>query len=302
MEVPDQAIAGALVELFKLPEEAVKSIRDSMHALGLGFAEAALHTGLVTENELMQARAWVSRESSQQSQGRSLIELAMRRDAGRREVMLWEGERLRPGPELLLAHDPDNPRSETIRGLRTELLLRTGGKRGAVVFALLSPGSGEGRSQLCAELAIAFAQLGNKTLLVDADLRKPRQHKLFGADNQLGLAQALEDGRTQRLYGVEGVPQMALLTSGAVPPNPLELLSGVGFERLVNDWRRTFEFVIIDTPPTSKSSDGFAIATIASNVLVLGRAKSTSFSALGEMRRKLETTRARIVGAVINNF
>jgi len=300
MENADQAVASALVLLFKLPEEAIKSIRDSAAALGVSFNEAALHTGLVTENELAEAQEWVARQDRQQ--GRSLVELALLRDSSRRELVVWEGERLQPGPEVLIAHQPDHPRSEGIRGLRTELLLRTSGRRGAAIFALLSPGAGEGRSQLCAELAVAFAQLGNKTLLVDADMRNPKQHALFRADNQLGLAQALEEGKVQRLHGVEGVPQMALLTSGTLPPNPLELLSGGRFESMVVDWRRGFDFVLIDTPPTSKFSDGMAIATIASNVVVLSRAKVTTFAALTEMRRRLETTRARVLGAVINSF
>jgi len=300
MEESDQAVANALVLLFKLPDSAMKSIRESMVALRVGFSEAAVHTGLVTPNELEQAREWVLREGARQ--GRSLVELALKRDSSRREVAVWEGERLLPSTELLFAHNPDHPRSETVRALRTELLLRTSGRRGAAIFAVLSPSAGEGRSLLCAEMAIAFAQLGKKTLLVDADLRRPRQHKLFNADNLLGLAQTLEDGGTQRIYEVEGAPQLAVLTSGAPPPNPLELLSGGRFERTVAEWRRAFEFVLIDTPPTSQFSDGLAVATVAANVVVLGRTKSTSFTALAEMRRKLETTRARIVGAVMNSF
>jgi Mrp family chromosome partitioning ATPase len=75
----------------------------------------------------------------------------------------------RPGRELVIAHDPDNPRSEAIRSLRTELLMRSSGRRGGGIFALLSPRPQEGRSQLSAELAIAFAQLGSRTLLMDAE-------------------------------------------------------------------------------------------------------------------------------------
>jgi protein-tyrosine kinase len=299
MEDSDQAVANALVSLFKLPEEAIKSIRDSMNTLRVSFAEAALHTGLVTENELEQAQDWLAHESKQ---NRSLVELALLRDSKRRDVVMWEGDRLLPGRELLLVHDPDNPHCEAVRALRTELLLRTSGRRGAAMFTFLSPGAGEGRTLLSAELAIAFAQLGKKTLLVDADMRNPRQHKLFGADNQLGLAQALEDGRAQRMHGVEGVPQLALLTSGTLPGNPLELLSGGRFDHIATDWRRAFDFVLLDTPPTSKYSDGLAVATVASNVVVLGRAKMTSFAALTEMQRKLEPARARIVGAIINSF
>ncbi len=296
----DQEIADALVLLYKLPEEAIQNIREARKALGLEFREAALHTGLVTQRELDEADELLSRQS--RHEGRGIIEEALRRRPNTKELIVWEGERLRPGKELILAHDSYNERSEAIRSLRTELLMRTNGRRGAGMFALLSPCAGEGRSQLAAELAIAFAQLGSRTLLVDADLRHPRQHALFGADNVIGLAQSLTDGTAPRVYGVEGVPQMGLLTSGALPSNPLELLSGSRFERLVTEWRRSYEFVVIDTPPVSQFSDGLAVASVAGHVVVLGRTNSTSFDVLKELRRKLDTTNAWVVGAVMNNF
>lgn len=143
----------------------------------------------------------------------------------------------RPGRELVIAHDPDNLRSEAIRSLRTELLMRSSGTRGGGIFALLSPRPQEGRSQLSAELAIAFAQLGSRTLLMDADMRRPRQHLLFGTDNGVGLAQMLVDSSALSAHRVAGVPQLAVLTSGGDVPNPLELLSGPRFERVVREWR-----------------------------------------------------------------
>jgi protein-tyrosine kinase len=296
----DQELSDALVLLYKLPDEAIESIHQAKKALGLGFHEAALHTGLVTQRELDEADELIRRQN--RHEGRGIIEEALRRRPSTKDLVLWGGERLRPGKELILAHDPYNERSEAIRSLRTELLMRTNGRRGAGIFTLMSACSGEGRSQLAAELAIAFAQLGSRTLLVDADLRKPRQHVLFGADNMIGLAQCLIDGTPPRLYGVEGVPQMALLTSGALPPNPLELLSGNRFERIVAEWRRSYEFVVVDTPPVEQFSDGLAVASVAGHVVVLGRTNSTSFHVLSELRRKLTTTNAWVVGAVMNNF
>jgi receptor protein-tyrosine kinase len=296
----DQEIADALVLLYKLPDEAIQSIHQAKKALGLAFHEAALHTGLVSQRELDEADELIRRQS--RHDGRGIIEEALRRRPATKELVLWEGERLRPGKELILAHDSYSERSEAIRSLRTELLMRTNGRRGAGMFALLSPCAGEGRSQLAAELAIAFAQLGSRTLLVDADLRRPRQHALFGADNMIGLAQALLDGTPPRLYGIEGIPQMALLTSGALPSNPLELLSGTRFERIVMEWRRNYEFVVLDTPPVAQFSDGLAVASVAGHVVVLGRTNSTSFNALKELRRKLDTSNAWVVGAVMNNF
>jgi receptor protein-tyrosine kinase len=296
----DEDIADALVVLYKLPEEAVESIQQAKQALGVDLIEAALHTGLVTQREIDTALDWIRRQSL--NEGRGIIEEALRRRPDPRAVVVWEGERVDPGRELTLAHDPYSVRSEAIRSLRTELLMRTSGRRGAGIFALVSPSSGEGRSLLCAELAIAFAQLGSRTLLVDADLRRPRQHTLFGADNTVGLAQALADSRQQRVYAVNGVQQMRLMTSGELPPNPLELLSGNAFERLVSDWRRAYEFVVIDTPPAAQYSDGLAVATVAGHVVVLSRTNSTSYSAMTELRRKLDTTNAFVVGAVMSSF
>ena len=298
----DQEVADALLLLFRLPEEAITSINEAMKSLHVSFSEAALHTGLVTQNELDQAHDWVRRQSM--NDGRGIVEEALRRSAySRRELVVWEGERLSPGKELTLAHDPYSVRSETLRSLRTELLMRTSARRGAAIFALVGCDAQEGRSQLCAELAIAFAQLGSRTLLVDADLRRPRQHVFFSANNQMGLAQALVDGATPtRLHGIEGVPQMALLTAGPPPPNALELLSSPRLERLMADWRRGYEFVLIDTPPASQFSDALPVATAAGHVVVVSKKNATSFKALTELQRKLETTHARVVGAVINTF
>jgi Mrp family chromosome partitioning ATPase len=93
-----------------------------------------------------------------------------------------------------------------------------------------------------------------------------------------------------------------LLTSGALPSNPLELLSGNRFESLVMEWRRSYEFVVLDTPPVAQFSDGLAVASVAGHVVILGRTNSTSFDVLKELRRKLDTTNAWVVGAVMNNF
>jgi receptor protein-tyrosine kinase len=233
----------------------------------------------------------------------SIIEAVRRRQAAQeRQPRLWYPERLRPSDDLILAHDPGHPRSEAIRALRTKLLLARDNSPQAGTFVVLSPCHREGRSRLCAELAIAFAQLGRATLLVDADLRCPRQQGLFGAPNQWGLAQALGQGEPPRLYGIHGVPDLALLTSGEPPMNPLELLSGDRFEQLVRVWQQDYEFILIDTPPVTRFSDGLAIASVARRALVVCRTRSTSFKDLKEMTRHLAAAPTYVVGAVLNRF
>ena len=103
-------------------------------------------------------------------------------------------------------------------------------------------------------------------------------------------------------YRVEGFPQMSLLTAGVIPTNPLELLSSGRFERLLTDWRNNNEFVVIDTPPVTQYADALAVATLTGRVLVISRAEHTSYKDTKEMLRKLATTRAQILGGVINYF
>ena len=212
-------------------------------------------------------------------------------------------EIIEPGPDVLMAHSPHDVHCETVRALRTELMLRRESSPDrSDVIVLLSPCGGEGRSLLAAELAVAFAQSGRATLLVDADMRYPRQHELFPVDNSEGLAQAIESGASPRLYGVKHVPRLSVLTSGHVTRNPLELLSSQRFAALVEEWRQSYAFVVIDTPPVGEFSDGLAIANVVGRVLTLSRARRTPFKRMQEMLRRLAATRAQVLGAVINHF
>ena len=207
-----------------------------------------------------------------------------------------------PDERLIMAHDLCDPRCEKIRALRTELLLRRDAVDRADIVALLSPCAGEGRSLLAAELAIAFAQTGRSTLLVDADLRRPQQHQLFGTDNRRGLSQAIETGEPPLLRTVQGLPQMSVLTAGTPPNDPLELLSSRAFASMVEDWRDTFRFIVIDTAPITHFADGLAVASLVGRVLVLSRAQHTPYKEMQDMLRRLSATRSQILGAVISHF
>ena len=296
----EELIKDALIEHCALSPEDVAGIMQARGSLQVGFAEAAMHIGLVTREDIDQVADKILSSDSQSSPG--IIETAMRRQAGTRVVALKHTEMVTPSKGLILAHDLENERSERLRALRTELLLLANPSRLANVIALLSPGPGEGRSQLCAELAIAFAQLGRRTLLVDGDLRNPSQHMLFNAPNHWGLAQALTSRDRPTTLGVVGLPHLSLLPAGAPAPNPLELLSSGRVDRFIANWRADQEFVIIDTPPVGQFADGLAIAMLAGRVLVVSRAKVTRHAALKDMLRRLSTTQSLILGAVINDF
>jgi|SRR6202034_4263735 len=292
-------LTDALIAHCNLSGQDIDRITETMRARPQSFCEAAVQLKLATREDIDDVSHWV-REQARASQP-GVIEAAIRSAQGGTALTVRQGI-ARLSSALIHARDADHARNEKIRALRTDLmLLNDSGQRGNVV-ALVGPGRGEGRSQLCAELAIAFAQLGRRTLLVDADLRHPRQHVLFTADNQWGLAQALAHGEAPFLHGVEGLPELAVLTSGTIPPNPLELVSHRRFERLITELRRQYDFIVIDTPAVSAYADALQIATVAQRVLVVSRSEATSFSSMKDMLRRLAVTESKILGAVISKF
>lgn len=269
---------AALIDFCKLSDEAINAIDRAEHSLSLDFCTAALNLGYVTQADI---------DASRRS---------------RQQVVVIEQRRSRPRSQLRLLRDPYDAHSEKVRALRTELLLRRQAHGEAEFVAVLSPCGGEGRSQLAAELAIAFSQLDQPTLLVDADLRQPKQHVLFGTDNDSGLSDAIVGNSDPQLHAVDGLPQLSLLTAGPLPSNPLELLSDGRFEEMVAEWRRSYAFVVLDTAPVERYSDGLAVAHLAGRVLALSRAQHTPDKQMRNMLRRLSATQSMILGAVINHF
>ncbi len=296
----EKELTSVLIAHYKLSDEQIDQVNVAARTARLGFGEAAVHIGVVTQRELDAAIAWVRRTAREGET--SIVETAMRRRTKGREVTAPPQQKVAPGAEVILAHDPANPRSEGIRALRTALLLLDDTPSQAHALALVSPGAGEGRSLLAAELAVAFSQLRRRTLLVDADLRHPRQHILFGAENAWGLAQALALGGAPQMLSVKDLSHLSVLTAGATVQNPLELLSDGRFGRLLNDWRYDYDFIVIDTPPVSSYADGLAIATTAGRALVLSRAAMTPRRDMKDMMRRLASAQTRVLGAVLSSF
>jgi protein-tyrosine kinase len=295
----DTDLHAALIEQYRLSREAVHKVYELVQQTGMSFTEAAVQLGLIPADGILIDAVAAEGESEQRP---GLVEAALRRVASGKQLVVRQGEEVTPGDHLKSALDPHNARNEKMRVLRTELLLSHESARYANVVALVSPDSAEGRSQLAAELAISFAQLGRRTLLVDADMRSPRQHTLFNSNNQFGLSHAISQNGRPYLHPVRGLASMFLCTSGAIPPNPLELLSDGRFGKLLTDWRSHYEFVVIDTPPISRYADALAVATIAGRVLIVSRSQQSSYKKTGEMMRRLETTQAKVLGAVLNAF
>jgi protein-tyrosine kinase len=294
----DEEIREALIAYCRLSSEAVEQIDSAMQSSGLDFTEEALQLGFVTPKEARQAHSWARENIARRNP--HVIEQAVRRQIN--AVTVRHTVMGRPSPRLLPAYDLNNPHSERVRALRTELLLLNDGTREARCLGILSPCAGEGRSQLAAELAIVFSQLGRRTLLVDADLRNPTQHQLFCSDVPWGLGQALAFGEPPHLIGVEGLPFLSVLPAGPRVPNPLELISGGRFESLLKHSRRDYDFIIIDTPPVSHYADALTIAAVANRVLLVGRKQATPYKDVQAMLRRLGPTQTQIIGAVVSTF
>ena len=213
-----------------------------------------------------------------------------------------EGQR-RLSLELAALHQPFSAQAEAFRSLRSEVMMRLwadGEPRRAL--AVVSPDTGDGKTYLAANLAIALAQLpGSRTLLVDADMRSPRQHAVFLLENRAGLS-GLLSGRpdARAIQPVAGVPNLFVLPVGIAPPNPLELLECPAFAALMGELVAEFDHVVVDTPAATHSRDGAVIAARCGAALLVARQHKASAVALQELVTKLSEHRATITGVVLN--
>jgi chain length determinant protein tyrosine kinase EpsG len=249
-------------------------------ARGLRFGEAAVRLGLINIGDLRSA-------------------LARQYDLPH---LLPENERV--NSELVVAFEPFNPCAEQIRALRTQLLIRwNSGGPSSRLLALVSPGASDGRSYLAANLAVAFAQLGRRTLLIDADLRRPRQHQIFNVPDNVGLSSVLS-GRAghEAVVAVKEFGSLTLLPAGAPPPNPVELLSRDTFPTLLRELRNEFEVILFDTPPAGSCADAQTIAFQSGSVLMLARKDHTRLADTTRLMRQMTDAGAQTLGTVCNSF
>jgi protein-tyrosine kinase len=206
--------------------------------------------------------------------------------------------------ELVAAYKPFSPAVEKLRTLRSQLMLRWfDAERQHNALAIMSPGNKEGRSFIAANLAIVFSQLGERTLLIDADLRAPRQHELFKLDINAGLSGMLA-GRIgpEAVIRVPALVGLSILPAGAIPPNPQELLGRTIFTVLLDSLIRDFDVVIIDTPAANEHDEAQIIATRAGAALMLAHKNISSIPEMTQLARSLQQTGATVVGSVLNDF
>lgn len=249
-EVPkdEQLLGDLLVQLGKLKQLDVARILITQDEKNIAFGEAAKRLGLVSELDIQQALA-------QQFDYPYL----------HKSNELTAGKKL--SQALFAAYAPFSEKGEILRNLRSQLLMRWFDK-GNRTLAITSVDAADKSSELAANLAIIFSQLGKKTLIIDANLRQPKQHQLFNLDNKLGLSNKLINrATTDSIAQIAEFSNLSVLTAGSLAPNPTELLERANFAALLEELCATYEVVIVDTAPFSVGSDAITVAMRAKGML-----------------------------------
>ena len=276
-----RSIGAILIDSGRLTPKAVARILEIHKEQGLRFGDAAIQLGLLTEEDIQQAL------SEQYSY-----------------TYLMPGDDS-VSEEVVAAFRPFSTIVEQLRALRSQLILRWFDAEPEMhkTLAIVSPESGDGRSFVAANLAVVFSQLGARTLLIDADLRKPRQHELFRLPNKLGLSSVLA-GRGELakvITRIPGLKALSVLPAGAVPPNPQELLTRLPYSSVMIDVQGHFDVVLVDTPAGNETADVHAVTARTRGALIVARKDKTSFPGLQTLHSSLQHSGVAVVGALLNN-
>lgn len=277
----NRAIGAILMDAGLLSSENAERILRVQKEKGVRFGEAAIQLGILKEADIQFALA------------RQFSYPYLRANAESKPV----------SDELVAAYQPFSPQVEQLRALRSQLMLRWFDKiEQRQVLTLVGTEPAEGRSFMAANLAIVFSQLGERTLLIDANLRSPRQHQLFKLENKTGLSTILA-GRSsdESIIQITDLAGLFVLPAGPIPPNPLELLSRVSFDEFLSSAKANFDVILIDTPSFSVGEDALAISLRAGAALVLARSAQTRVASFTNLVQGLMNAGVAVVGSVLND-
>jgi receptor protein-tyrosine kinase len=277
----DRSIGAILVDRGKLSIEDVDWILHLQKAENLRFGEAAIKLGLLRQEDIQFALARQF-DYPYLAKGESGI-----------------------SDELVAAYQPHSPQVESLRALRSQLMLRwLSGESGSNALAVVSPMRGEGRTYLAANLAIVFSQLGERTLLIDGDMRNPRLDNLFKLENRVGLSDIVAR-RGQVSEAIERIPSfvdLSVMSAGTVFTNPQDLLARNLFGDLLEEFGREFAVILIDTPAGVEGADAQTIAVRAGAALLAVRKHQSRLDVLQSFVGSLSDSRVSMVGSVISEY
>lgn len=273
-----RSIGDIIAELRNLTADQVERVLAYQHKEGVRFGEAAVALGLASKDDVLFALAQQFNYPYAPEERRGI------------------------SPELVALNEPFSPRAESFRALRSHLMMRAFNVDGARrALAVISPDAGDGKTYCAANLAVVLAQLGGRTLLVDADMRAPRQHEVFRLGNHAGLSSILS-GRADKqvIQQVVGLPSLFVLPVGTTPPNPLELIERPAFGLLMLELASKFDHVVVDTPAATLGADAAVIAARCGTALVVARQHASRINRLQDLVGSFSGSPAKLVGVVVN--
>jgi receptor protein-tyrosine kinase len=276
-----RTLGAILIDGGQLKPEDAERVLQYQKQQNLRFGEAALRLGLISEAD---------------------IQFALSRQFAYAYLRRTPGE-IRPlSDELVAAYQPFSARVEQLRAIRSQLMLRWFDRaEERQVLTVVGAERGEGRSYLAANLAIVFSQLGERTLLVDADMREPRQHFLFHLENQIGFSTLLAGrSREEAIVRISDLAGLSVLPAGPTPPNPLELLNRLNFDEFMIQAKSAYDVVIVDTPAMTSGEDAAMIAVRTGAALAVARCGSTRVAAYSDLVQGLMDAGVAVVGSVLN--
>ncbi len=270
-------IGALLIQMGKISVEDAQRIMSMHKEEGVRFGDAAKSLGLITEADIQEVL-------SKQFDYPYIIEEHTFSKA------------------LVAAYQPFSPQVEILRRVRSQLMLGWF-KEKHKAAAISSIEEGSGNSRFAANLAVVFAQLGEKTLLIDANLRKPMQHEIFNLTATRGLSDMLI-GRAgiEAITHITPFDKLSVLSAGTLPPNPQEIVSGSRFRELIGFLSSIYDVVLIDTPAHSVGADAQNIAAAAGGAMLVARKHKTKASEMSEVAEQLKNNSTPIAGTVLIDF
>ena len=203
--------------------------------------------------------------------------------------------------KLVVYHQPKNPVSEVYRTIRTNIQFSAVEKE-IRTLTVTSATEGEGKTTTIANLAITLAQQENKVLIIDADLRRPKVHKVFDVENDQGLTEILVNKvDAKSLIKETFVENLSVLPTGVLPPNPAELLGSKGLVKLIEEFKETYDYILIDVPPVNLVADGLLIANLMDGVLLVCSSGVVPVEEAKRAKELLVQAKARVLGVILNN-
>jgi protein-tyrosine kinase len=277
-KIAESTIGALLLKQGKITRDDAERVFQLQQKSRLRFGEAARKLGLVTEADIQQALG-VQFGYSYLPDGQEKF-----------------------SKKLTAAYKPFTAQVEALRALRSQLITHWF-EHGNKTLAVVAANAREGCSDLAANLAVVFSQLGERTLLIDANLREPSQRDIFDLDQSRGLSDILI-GRAglEVITKIDTMAGLSILGAGTVPPNPQELLSRRVFTEFIAVVREQFDVVIVDTPPASITSDAQTVAARCGGALLVSRLNETRMSDLINVRDQLSMSDVQIVAAIVNDF